>query len=229
MNNCHWATPILMMVGKLAFAALLFVVFFLQQEQLTCAAGGDSVRKDVINDLLDKIAKLQVSPCGTEPEIHCLFLQIKETTPYVFPITFYKQKGVYPSDIRLAFSGSPEDTILRREFKIFDNNAFVTLWVSSLLLETVRFDKTARPSDKQLLNALEAISTYHDKNFLNTSRIVFWPQTYNESEGMWTCSPLNLNKVVNMGDDFLIFAANVLKDLDLKKYSDEILEFVDSM
>ena len=72
MNNCHWATPILMMVGKLAFAALLFVVFFLQQEQLTCAAGGDSVRKDVINDLLDKIAKLQVSPCGTEPETDTL-------------------------------------------------------------------------------------------------------------------------------------------------------------
>ena len=32
-----------------------------------------------------------------------------------------------------------------------------------------------------------------------------------------------------MGDDFLIFAANVLKDLDLKKYSDEILGFVDTM
>ena len=97
------------------------------------------------------------------------------------------------------------------------------------MLETVRFDKTAQPSDKQLLNAIEAISTYHDKNFPNASRLVFWPQTYNESGGMWTCAPTNLDKGVEMGDDFLKFAAKILKDLDLKKLQDEVVNLVETM
>ena len=46
---------------------------------------------------------------------------------------------------------------------------------------------------------------------------------------MWTCAPTNLDKGVEMGDDFLKFAAKILKDLDLKKLQDEVVNLVETM
>uniref|UniRef100_A0A1X7VN73 Uncharacterized protein n=1 Tax=Amphimedon queenslandica TaxID=400682 RepID=A0A1X7VN73_AMPQE len=191
---------------------ILCALFFLQLK----GADGISARDDVIDKLLDKIAKSQ----------------IKETVPFVFPVTLYKQKGVYPSYVHFDYSGTAGDTVLRREeFKIFDNNAFVTLWVSSILLETVRFNKAAQPSDEQMLNAIQAVYTYHDKNFLdhNETRLVFWPQTYNETAGTWSCAPLNLDKTVAMGEEFFVLAEKMFKDLDLKKFASKIAEFIQSI
>ena len=107
---------------------------------------------------------------------------------------------------------------MRREVAVFDNNAFVTLWVSSILLETVRFNKAAQPADEQMLSAIQATSAYHDQNFLqNETWLVFWPQTYNETAGTWTCAPLNIEKTIAIGEEFLDMAEKILKDLDLKK------------
>ena len=46
---------------------------------------------------------------------------------------------------------------------------------------------------------------------------------------MWSSSPVNLDKAVELGDDFLILAGNILKDLDLKKYYEEIMEQIETM
>ena len=112
---------------------------------------------------------------------------------------------------------SSEQTLLRDAVSIFDNNAFVTLWVSSILLEAARFRDGPLPSDEQLLYALAAVSTYHDKNRpLEDGVLVFWPQVYNETARLWSCGPENLEKVVAVGDDVLNYLHKILDDLGLE-------------
>ena len=130
---------------------------------------------------------------------------------------YKKQFGVYPCEIRMNFCCSSELTFIRDAGSIFDNNAFVTLWVSSILLEAARFLGGPLPSDKQLLYALDAISIYHDKNrALEDGILVFWPQTYNSTAGVWSCSPENLENVDVVADDVLIHLHKAVDDLRLK-------------
>ena len=130
----------------------------------------------------------------------------------------------------MNFVGGPTDTLLRDEFAVFDDNGFVTQWITSTLLEVTRFSGGPRPSDEQLKNALEALATYHDKNKPPTSSIMtFWPETYNSTTKMWSQSPINLTPMVK---DYKIFEAEVVKIL--KKFHLENLwykfaKFLDSM
>lgn len=107
--------------------------------------------------------------------------------------------------------------MLRDAFSVFDNNAFVTLWVTSILLETTRYKNTPLPSDEQLLNALTAVSDYRDKNRLDDDFLVFWPQTYNTTVGVWSCGPENLLKVEAPEEYILNFIHKLLDDLGLDK------------
>jgi hypothetical protein len=129
-----------------------------------------------------------------------------------------KQFGVYPCDIRMNFCCSSELALLRDDVTIFDNNAFVTLWVSSILLEAARFRDGPLPTEDQLLNALEAINTYHDKNYIpkNNSVLVFWPQVYNETRGVWSCGPKNLLKATDTGEDILDYLHKIFRDLGME-------------
>ena len=74
-----------------------------------------------------------------------------------------QQRGVYPCHILQNFAGSVEAEILRDSIGVFDNNAFVTLWVSVILLEAARFKNGPSPTDKQLYLALDVLESYHDK------------------------------------------------------------------
>lgn len=151
-------------------------------------------------------------------------------TSFHFPFTLYKHKGVYPSYIHLAFFGYYDETLLRREFKVFDNNAFVTLWVSSILLEVARFNKANHPQDKQLLNAIEAISTYHDRNYKSgTSLLVFWPQEYNETSGVWLCRPVNIGKTMDFGNKAEAYVKKMFIDLGMRKLWKRISPLIDEM
>ena len=76
------------------------------------------------------------------------------------------QKGVYPCYIRINFVRSWQAEILRREIAVFDNNAFVTAWVTILTLEAASVKNGPAPTDEQLFLALEALGTYHDRNSL---------------------------------------------------------------
>ena len=128
-----------------------------------------------------------------------------------------KQFGVYPCDIRINFCCSSEFALLRDGITIFDNNAFVTLWVSSILLEAARFRDGPLPTGDQLLHALQAISTYHDKNHAPESGVlVFWPQVYNETSGVWSCGPRNLLKVTETGEDVLDHLHKIFNDLGME-------------
>ena len=101
----------------------------------------------------------------------------------------------------------------------------MTLWISSILLEIARFNNNVLPSDKQLIDAIEAISTYHDKNHpINDSILVFWPQTFNQSTDVWYCEPVNLNGLVKDFETFSKYVKTILEDIGLSKLWD-IIEF----
>ena len=112
----------------------------------------------------------------------------------------------------------------------FDNNAFVTLWVSSILVEASRFPSGPTPSDFQLYNALEALSTYHDKNhLLKESILVFWPQAYNESTGEWHSGPDNLGHLATYEVEVLEWLDKILADLGFSHLSEEIAELLEGL
>lgn len=123
----------------------------------------------------------------------------------------------------MNFNGDPSSRPVRDFAAIFDNNAFVTLWVSTILLETAQFSSAPQPSYDQLKLAIEAVATYHDSNRKKEDGIlVFWPQTRNTSSGRYFCDPQNLTPLADAADDFLKDIKKLLTDLGLEKYFDKI-------
>ena len=103
---------------------------------------------------------------------------------------------MYPCHIRENFAGFPEAKMLRRGLEVFDNNAFVTLWVSIALLEASEIEGGPQLTDEQLELAIQALSSYHDKNLaVGNGLLVFWPQSYNSTSKEWYCDPVNVDNV----------------------------------
>jgi hypothetical protein len=128
------------------------------------------------------------------------------------------QKGVYPSSIRNNFVGEPESEILRDRVAVPDNNAFVTLWVSIMLLEAARVKNGPVPAVEQLHLALDAINGYHDNNSpAGDGTMVFWPQSYNSSVQQWYCDPVNVEKVGQDMESMYNFIHTVLDDVHLEE------------
>ena len=154
--------------------------------------------------------------------------EVSNTTTFDYPFTMFKQRGTYSSYIHENLAGSIEMQILRKFIKFYDVNSFVTLWISSILLEISSFDNdTAIISEQQLIDALNAIAVYHDKNMPdNSSVFVFWPQTYNESTKTWTCSPTNLHGLVEGDGIILSYVEEILKDIGMEKIWDKIGPYV---
>ena len=169
----------------------------------------------------------------------------------------YKQKGTYSSYIHMYMDGSPERELLRNALKFYDVNAFVTLWITSILLEVDHFArmdseratptseratptyesvtpiseratptyKSATPivTDRQLVEAINATATYHDRNIKgDTSLFVFWPQKYNRSTDAWVCSPTNLEGIVQSDERIFDYVHKILDDLGLSSLWDKI-------
>ena len=152
---------------------------------------------------------------------------MKKGVPLVPPFQAYHQYGSYPSDIRLYFHGSPLNTLLREITAFPDSNSFVTMWVTEILLEAARFSKGPVPSDDQLLAALEAVSEYHDKNQrVRDPILVFWPQTYNSTTGLWECGPINLNAIAKDSETLISYLEKVLDKLGLSALADKIAKMV---
>ena len=144
-------------------------------------------------------------------------MQVTKGTKLLPPFSYYKQVGVYPSYIRVNFNSLPESAVLRDAVAFFDDNAFVTLWTTIILLESQRFpNPPPPPSELQFHLALEAISSYHDKNRpFKDSILVFWPQKYNSTSKTWRCGPVNLGALADEEQEFNEFMQNLLNDLGL--------------
>ena len=149
-------------------------------------------------------------------------MQIKESGQDGF---WEQQRGVYPCNIRNNFVGTVEAEALRDGVAIFDNNAFVTAWVSIILLEASHVTKGPAPTDQQLDLALEALSTYHDKNSPPGDGItMFWPQAYNSSAKLWYPDPVNIEKVGHGADAMYNFIHKVLDDAHLESVWEKYFE-----
>eukprot|EP00386_Alphamonas_edax_P011187 GDKI01035570.1.p1 GENE.GDKI01035570.1~~GDKI01035570.1.p1 ORF type:complete len:250 (-),score=96.18 GDKI01035570.1:99-848(-) len=123
-------------------------------------------------------------------------LQVKKDTSFVPFVSFIQKKGSWMSDIKLNFMGKPQEN-LPRTLNCPDNNAFVPTWVTTCLLEAHAYGKVPRHAREETIrSALEMLGQYEDKN-LNKGEgvLVFWPQVFNETSGVWHPQPDNLHLV----------------------------------
>ncbi|CAL1548907.1 unnamed protein product, partial [Lymnaea stagnalis] len=150
--------------------------------------------------------------------------QVSEDVPYIPFKQWGRAKGVYRSGVKLNFHGPLDMAEARRLLDVFDNNMFATAWVTSTLLEAVQYGAAPKPSDNQLLLAINAFANYHDKNKpYNTSTMSFWPQVYNDTLKYWSCAPDNLVNAFGMMDEVpLPLIEAFLKLIGLSNLVDEI-------
>jgi len=167
---------------------------------------------DVVQELANRLQKLQV----------------KKDRPYLGPMVWKEDRGLYPSEIRINFAGDPTMEMIRDSLGVFDNNMFATAWITISLLEAHFYAKAPRPTDAQLSMALEAIAQYHDHNRnYNNSIMNFWPQAYNQTTQTWVSTPENLVKSFDFFDsaptkvieEFL----KLLGLKDIEKFLEDIL------
>ncbi|KAK6985584.1 hypothetical protein BgiMline_015171 [Biomphalaria glabrata] len=150
--------------------------------------------------------------------------QTKKDLPYVPLKEWHRAKGVYSSGVKLNFNGALDMAEARRLFDVFDNNMFVTSWVTSTLLEAVKYGGTPAPSNEQLTLAIQAFSKYHDKNQqYNTSTMSFWPLVFNSTLNYWSCAPDNLVATFDITDELPMNVIEaLLKVLGMENLVDEI-------
>jgi len=150
--------------------------------------------EDVIQLLSDKIDSYQVF----EP------VDFKPTLPLP---TWAKHRGLYESDIRINFAGVPAVQELRSGSvaRVFDNDMFSSGWIITALLEANIYGKGAPVYNPfRLQIALEALSAYNNKNDANASKSLlrtFWPQSFNQTTGMWFQQPINIRNLVEIAND----------------------------
>ena len=169
---------------------------------------------DVIDNLFDKIATDQV----------------QQDVPFIPLKQFGKKKGSYTSDVKLNFRGKFESAEIRRLFHVPDNNMFVTAWVTSQLLEAVRYRSVPFMSEAQLSMALDFMSENHDHNQpSNTSLMTFWGQSYNSTTGTYVSQPTNLVDFINSTYELPTDAAiKLLEKLGLKSTAKIVQDLLSS-
>ena len=141
-----------------------------------------------------------------------------------------KQKGAYPSHVMLNYFGGPEQELLRNNLKFYDNNAFITLWVTVLRLEAALLPGGPELGEEEVSLTLDAIQSYHDRNREEGSSIlVFWPQKFNETSGLWVCDAANIGTIAADEEVFSDVLAWLLHDLGLKNDSERLKEFTEVM
>ena len=67
------------------------------------------------------------------------------------------------------------------------------------------------------MNALSVVNTYHDRNRPEDGVLVFWPQTYNATAGVWSCGPENLGKMEDTDEAILDYLHKIMDDLGMEK------------
>ena len=146
-------------IQGLLFSLFLFVLGNNSAEELINI-------EDTIQQLFEKVKSLQVT----------------RDSVAIPPFVWAKFRGVYESDVKLNFHGSPTETAMRYLFGVWDNNMFATAWVTSCLLEAYHFGNAPKPTEEQIMMSLEYMhNNYRNKNLNYTNSIMaFWPQLYDE-------------------------------------------------
>ena len=115
------------------------------------------------------------------------------------------------------YFGGPEEVLLRENVRIYDSTPFTTLWVTILQLEAALFPSGPALGEEQLLSALDVIQSYHDRNRQEgSSTLVFWPQIFNKTTGVWVSEAINLGEMLADGKVFYDVLISLFSDLNLK-------------
>ncbi|KAL9653326.1 hypothetical protein ABK040_001962 [Willaertia magna] len=148
-----------------------------------------------------------------------------------FPLRFAEQKGIYKSYIHLNMVGSDlENTMLRRYFKIPDMNMFVTNFILLAQLESQYLSNLTLIDSNRLNLAINAILSYKDKNFKETTPIYnFWPQQKvitPDGRILYSAFPKNLVEPIKEFGSLDKFLDIVLKSLGLGHLAEKVDDIV---
>ncbi|KAJ5073806.1 hypothetical protein M0811_08370 [Anaeramoeba ignava] len=136
------------------FKKLIFCFFF----SFLLISNSFCQYNEIIQELSEKISSLQV----------------KNDTKFNFPFEYQKPKGIYETWIHLNFHGNLFSQLLRNNFKVFDENGFVTAWINEILLESNKIGTIQLDKD-QLLNSIKLETKFVDKT-VDDPIIVYWIQ-----------------------------------------------------
>lgn len=169
----------------------------------------------------------EMDPRDIQLTVEALFRQVessqaKRDSPYIPPMFWQKNKGMWESDVRFYFHGHEEMFLLREAFSIFDDNMFATAWIASCLLESFRYGNGPKPSEEMITNAVLSIEEYHNKNVnYSNSLMTFWPQKYNSTYKTWVSYPINLHHFFDLASstNFTTFE-EILRKIGLKDVAD---------
>ncbi|KAK3105355.1 hypothetical protein FSP39_023292 [Pinctada imbricata] len=175
----------------------VFVLLIVHTEGKGHLKNKDDIR-DTVQKLFDTIRNMQAT----------------RDTVAIPPFKYAEFRGVYESDVKLYFHGSPVESAMRYGFGIWDNNMFATAWVTSCLLEAYHYGNAPKPSEEQIMMSIEFMyKNYHNKNLNYTNSIMaFWPQLYDEGYQAYVSTPVNLLAMFN--STYLIDWDTVYQELD---------------
>lgn len=110
-----------------------------------------------------------------------------------------RQTGVYDCMVRFNFAGHCWQTELRHRLAFFDNNPFVPIWVSLLLLEAHLYGAGIKPSEQQLSLALEYLKTTMDKTRdYENSLIGFYPYEFDKTQNKYVMKKVFVEEILYM-------------------------------
>lgn len=158
----------------------------------------------VIRQLFDRVSSYQV-------------VKEKHATP---PFGWYEKLGLFKSDIRFNFFGTPFSRGIRVNSAVEDNNMFNTGWIVVALLESGLYGRGApQYSPEKLELALNAIDSFRDLNEHSPTSLIrtFWQQELNESSQTWTQQPTNIINLVRLLDKPVDVVIKLLKLVHLNK------------
>eukprot|EP01117_Protostelium_nocturnum_P014607 TRINITY_DN5574_c0_g1_i1.p1 TRINITY_DN5574_c0_g1~~TRINITY_DN5574_c0_g1_i1.p1 ORF type:complete len:633 (-),score=214.00 TRINITY_DN5574_c0_g1_i1:12-1910(-) len=159
--------------------------------------------------------------------------QISKAQKFEPPFKWSEVKGIYPSQIKLNFVGNPLVYEVRKEFEIFDNNMFVTVWVLDSLLTARKFNPDlVNLSEEKILEALQVISAFRDKNINKKSSdsipaYNFWSQI--NDNGTWSAFPDNLGMVTADTSSFLDILGTFFDDIFLKSIGKKLEDIANGL
>ena len=113
-----------------------------------------------------------------------------------------KQKGVYDCMVRFNFAGECWQKELRHRLGFFDNNPFVPIWVSILLLEAHIYGGGIKPQDQQLYLSLDYLQTTIDRSRdYDNSLIGFYPYVFDETKKKFVMRRVFVEEIIHMFQD----------------------------
>ncbi len=151
-------------------------------------------------------------------------LQVKENTDTRFPKGFIEKKGLYESWVHFHVKGGLKERIIRNQFRLYDNNYFVTAWVLITLLESNNFGYIDDISD-QLQNSIDQLMNFRDKNNPNSSIISFWQQEgYNPVKNLYYCYPEGIATIIEIVSDVMELILKIARYIGFEDAVDRFLK-----